>query len=147
MGDRFRPHSSLPVPHALVGGTVSLPKKTVAAVLTRDGGLCVLRLDGCLGEATVADHRANRGHGGAKSGVLDRLSNLLAACGLCNGLKEDAEGDLRAVLEARGVRLRSDSTHAKTALRALVMPVEYPDGRRYYLDDLGGREEVVEQPF
>ncbi|UOQ57213.1 hypothetical protein MUN78_16410 [Leucobacter allii] len=124
-----------------------MPKKTTAAVLERDGGLCVLRLDGCLVEASCADHRANRGHGGARSGVLDRLSNLLAACGLCNGHKEDAEGDLRADLERRGVRLRSDSTHAKTALRALVTPVIYPDGGRYYLDDFGGREEVKEQPF
>lgn len=125
-----------------------IPKKIVAAVLERDRGLCVLRISpACLGEASVADHRANRGHGGAKSGVLDRLSNLVGACGFCNGAKENAEGAARDELVRRGLRLLTDSTHAKTALRALVTPVEYPDGRLFYLLDDGGLEEIDTTPM
>lgn len=119
-----------------------LPKRLVAAVLDRDQHRCVLALDDCQGEANLADHRANRGHGGARTGVLDRMSNLVAACGLCNGAKEDATGVVRLSLEARGLRLMTDSTHRKTALRALVTPVVYPDGREFYLLDDGTREEV-----
>lgn len=125
-----------------------IPKKIVAAVLERDRGLCVLRIsDSCLGDASVADHRANRQSGGAKSGVLDRMSNLVAACGICNGLKETVSGEVRDELVRRGLRLLSDSTHVKTALRALVTPVEYPDGRRFYLLDDGGLDEIDTTPI
>lgn len=121
----------------------AIPKATVALVIQRDGGVCMLRIsDACLGVATCADHRANRQSGGAKHRVLDQPSNLIAACGICNGLKEEAKGDLLADLRRRGVRLLQDSTHRKTALRALVTPVTYPDGRTYYLLDDGTREEV-----
>lgn len=120
-----------------------IPAKTKAAVLKRDRGLCVLRIaPDCMGDATCADHRANRGHGGAKSGVLDRPSNLIAACGICNGYKE-SNAD-RDELERRGVRVRGDSTHAKTAIRSRVTPVEYPDGEVWWLDDDGTRRG---QPF
>lgn len=121
----------------------AIPPKTVALVIQRDGGVCMLRIsDACLGVASCADHRANRGQGGAKHRVLDQPSNLIAACRPCNGAKEDAHGPVRAKLEQRGLRLRTDSTHRKTALRALVTPVTYPDGRTYYLLDDGTREEV-----
>lgn len=121
-------------------------KKKLAVVLNRDGGLCVLQVSPhCDGVATVADHRANRGQGGARS--LDEFSNLVAACGLCNGLKEDLEGEDRAEIVRRGLRLVPDSTHVKTALRAIVTPVEYPDGRLFYLLDDGGREEIDTQPI
>ena len=121
----------------------AIPKKTVALVLDRDGGLCVLRISpDCLGEASCADHRANRGKGGAKNRVLDQPSNLIAACGVCNGLKETVSGGVLADLIRRGIRLRPDSLHAKTALRALVTPVEYPDRRTFYLLDDGRRDEV-----
>lgn len=120
-------------------------KKTVAVVLERDHGLCVLRItDDCLGEGLVADHRANRGSGGAKSGVLDQPSNLIAACAICNGFKE--AGADREELIQRGVRVEGASTHAKTADRARVTPVRYPDGRLYYLNDDGGKEPAREQP-
>ena len=118
-----------------------LGKKKVAAVLERDGGLCVLRLQGCTVVAQVADHRANRGHGGARS--LDEFSNLIAACSLCNGHKETVDGDLRAILEVRGVRVPGASTHAATAVRARETSVVYPDGRVYLLDDSGGRHECT----
>ena len=118
----------------------AIPKKTVALVLDRDGGLCVLRISpDCLGDASCADHRANRGSGGAGQ-RLNVPSCLVAACGVCNGAK--ADGVAREELLRRGVSLLPDSTHRKTALRALVTPVEYPDGREYYLLDDGTREEA-----
>lgn len=120
-------------------------KKLVAAVINRDGGYCVLRLPWCQIVATVADHRANRGHGGARS--LNGMSNLIAACSRCNGAKEDASGEVREELVRHGVRLLTDSTHAKTALRALVTPVEYPDGKLYYLEDDGSREQIDKTPY
>lgn len=111
-------------------------------VLARDGGVCVLQLAGCSHWATVADHRANRGAGGSK--VLNRPSNLIAACTGCNGAKEDSHGPVRAALVERGVRVVQDSTNAKTAARALAVPVEYPDGSVWWLDDEGGKRG---QPF
>ena len=118
----------------------AIPKKTVALVLERDGGLCILRISpDCLGYASCADHRANRGSGGAGQ-ALNQPSMLVAACGICNGAK--ADGVARDELLRRGVSLLPDSTHRKTALRALVTPVEYPSGRTFYLLDDGTREEV-----
>lgn len=123
------------------GVSKGLGAKKTAAVLLRDGGLCVLQItDECQGEATCADHRANRGNGGAKSGVLDGFSNLIAACGICNGFKE--AGADRVDLIARGVRVESHSTHAKTAVRAGETPVTYPDGSCWLLDDAGGKSRV-----
>lgn len=117
---------------------MSIPRETVALVIERDGGICLLRLsEHCLGVATCADHRANRGSGGAKHHVLDQPSNLIAACGVCNSIKES--GADRAELLALGLRVESDSTHAKTALKALARPVTYPDGSTWFLDDEGGR--------
>lgn len=107
-------------------------------VLARDGGICVINLDVCTTVAEVADHRANRGAGGAKS--LDGMSNLIAACSFCNGMKEMVHGEIRDLLVARGVRVESHSTHRKTAQRARETPVYYPDGKRYLLDDDGGKE-------
>lgn len=115
-------------------------KKLVAAVIHRDGGYCVLRLPWCQIVATVADHRANRGHGGSRS--LDGMSNLIGACGRCNGAKEDATGEVVEELIRSGHRVIPDSTHQKTAVRALNQPVLYPDGRWYLLDDDGGKERI-----
>lgn len=127
-------------------GSPALPKSTVALVIHRDGGLCMLRISpDCLGVATCADHRANRGHGGAKHRVLDQASNLLGACGPCNGYKE-TNAD-RAELLRRGVRVDGGRTHAHTAEKARDTPVLYPDGKRYLLDDAGGLREDVPQPF
>lgn len=114
-----------------------IPPKTVALVIERDGGFCMLRFEVCTGAATVADHRANRGSGGAKHHVLDQPSNLIAACRLCNGYKE-SNAD-RAVMIARGVRVESGRTHQHTAEKAREIPVTYPDGKTYLLDDAGGK--------
>lgn len=111
-------------------------------VITRDKGLCAIRLEGCTLFATVADHRANRGMGSSK--LLDGFSCLLAACVLCNGAKEDATGAVRAELERRGVRVPKDSTNAKTAKRCRETPVEYPDGVLYWLT-LDGRKVAAGQ--
>lgn len=113
-----------------------LPKKLVALVLERDGGFCLLAFDGCVGVATVADHRANRGAGGAGR-VLDCPSNLVAACWFCNGWKES--GADRADLVKRGLRVNGGRTHTHTAEKAREIPVTYPDGITYLLDDYGGR--------
>lgn len=119
---------------------MAVGRKKSEAALKRDGGECVIRLDGCTIIAEVADHRANRKNGGAKS--LDEFSNLIAACSLCNGKKETVHGEILDLLIARGVRVISDSTHAKTAVRARETPVWYPNGERWYLDDEGRRHAV-----
>ena len=114
--------------------------RVLDALKARDGGICVAQGPNCLGEGLVPHHRANRGSGAAKA--LDGMSNLLLLCSLCNGWVEDSHGADRDDLIRRGIRLMPDSLHAKTALRALVTPVEYPDGIEYYLLDDGTREEV-----
>lgn len=114
--------------------------KRINDVLARDKGLCVLRLPGCTLRATLADHRANRGSGGSK--VLDAIENLIAACVLCNGAKEDADETLRAELIARGVRVEKHSTNAKTLVRCRATPVRYPDGVERWLTEYGTAEVV-----
>ena len=126
-------------------GKPSIPRKTKTLVLERDGGFCMLRISPhCLGEATEADHRANRGSGGAGQ-RLNVPSCLVAACGLCNGAK--ADGVARDDLLKRGISVLPDSTHEKTAERCRITPVTYPDGRVFYLDDDGGRREVDATPY
>lgn len=123
-------------------GSPAVPKKTVALVLERDRGICMLRVSrSCQGFGSVADHRANRGAGGAKNHVLDQPSNLIAACVFCNGFKES--GADRADLVARGLRVESGRTHEHTAEKAREIPVLYPDGW-FHLDDAGNRIEWKE---
>lgn len=105
---------------------LAIPKRLTALVLERDRYICQLRLDGCLGEATVADHRSNRGHGGSK--VLNHPAVLVAACGLCNGLKETVSGPVRAELVRRGLIVEKGRTHAHTLEKCIDTPVEYLDG-------------------
>ena len=114
--------------------------KQLETLKERDGGVCVAQGPNCLGEGLVPHHRANRGSGGAGK-RLDAFSNLLLLCAICNGWVEDSHGEDRDDLIRRGIRLLPDSTHAKTALRALTFTVTYPDGRTFYLLDDGTREE------
>ena len=100
--------------------------KTKNIVLTRDGGRCVIQCPNCLGVATVADHRANRGSGG--SSLLDSPECLIAACWACNGWKEDCVGEDREDLIRCGIRVLKAATNALTYLRCLETPVLYPDG-------------------
>lgn len=122
-----------------------IPPRMRDGVLERDGGRCVIAGPFCTVVATVADHRANRGHGGSK--VLNDPRCLVAACELCNGWKEDAHGEDRERLIYRGIRVEKDSTNAKTVSRCANKTVLYPDGRWFFLLADGTREEVTEPPF
>ena len=50
-------------------------------------------------------------------------------------------------LPARGVRVQSDSTHEKTAIRALNTPVVDVNGRTWWLDNTGLRHDRQPQPY
>ncbi len=60
---------------------------------------CELRFPGCSGRATVVDERKQRSRGGS----ITDPANLIAACTLCNGYKEDHPAEA----EARGLALHS----------------------------------------
>lgn len=113
---------------------------TIRGVLKRDHDTCVIRGPFCTVHATVADHRANRGAGGSR--MLDDPSNLIAACELCNGWKEDTTGRDRLRLERRGIRLPKRATNAQTLQLAMSVPVKYPDGVWRLLDPFYGAEPV-----
>lgn len=114
-----------------------IPKRMVQDVLQRDGWICQLNLDGCLREATVADHRANRGMGGSPK--LNNVVNLIAACGVCNGAKESASNVEKLSLEERGLRVLHARTADGTVQRAAETPVKYRHGDWYKLRPDGGR--------
>lgn len=105
--------------------------KTINDVIRRDGSMCVIRGPFCTVHATVADHRANRGQGGSL--LLDDPANLVGACVLCNGWKEDATGEDRARLVLRGLRLPKRATNAQTLVLARAVPVMWPDGTWWVL--------------
>lgn len=104
---------------------------TINKVLDRDHHVCVIQGPFCTVHATVADHRANRGQGG--STILDDPANLIAACELCNGWKEDASGEDRTRLLLRGIRLPKRATNHETVVLARVIPVTFPDGSTWLL--------------
>lgn len=111
-----------------------IPRPLVRAVLKRDGGWCLLALPGCLGEATVADHRAERGMGG--STILNDGRALVAACGLCNGLKSgNLSTILRHNLYIRGLYVPKAATNEATLARCAETPIESLEGERYFLID------------
>lgn len=55
-------------------------------VLERDGYACRLRLEGCTGFASTADHVIPRSRGGTHA-----VGNLRAACGHCNYARQAIE--------------------------------------------------------
>ena len=123
-----------------------IPKKLVTLVLERDDGWCVIAGPACLGEATVADHRANRGAGG--STVLNDARCLVAACGLCNSFKADASRWDRDELVRRGLIVLKAATNQETVRRCQNQPVEYPDGAVWFLTRDGRRtDEQTSVPF
>jgi len=122
-----------------------IPKRIVKGVLERDNQECVISGPDCVGVATVADHRVNRGSGGSK--VLDDPRNLVASCGICNGWKETATGKWLVILRERGVRVEKAATNQESLSRAIERPVAYPDGRKFFLLPGFLREEIVEVPF
>lgn len=122
---------------------MAIPRKRFEVVKARDGGSCIVQGPHCVGAGQVPHHRANRGQGGAGR-TLDGFSNLVLSCGPCNGWIEDCSGDARDDLVARGLRIFPGRTHAHTAKKALAVPVVYPDGVPYWLDDDGNKSG---QPF
>ena len=58
-------------------------KQTRKYVLARDGYRCMLRMKGCTGRATQADHIIDVADGGS-----DDPSNCQAACQNCNNAKK-----------------------------------------------------------
>lgn len=102
--------------------------------------ICVIALPGCSGRAETLDHRANRGSGGSQ--VLNAPYCLVGACRFCNGAKEDADGQARRALIARGVRVVKRATNEQTADRCRDTPVEFPDGSWWRLLADGTREPV-----
>lgn len=119
---------------------MAIPRPVVRAILARDEGMCVLELVGCLGTASCADHRSDRGMGGSK--VLNSLECLVAACGLCNGRKTYVTGEERAQLVARGLIVLKGSTHAATRERCSEVPVVYPNGSVFKLTPSGERRAI-----
>ena len=103
-----------------------------------------MRFPGCQREATCADHRANRGAGGAGK-RLDGFSNLIAACGLCNGHKESQS--VREHVVRLGLRVPAGRTHEHTAEKAREIPVTYPNKRKYMLCDVGHRHPELNGTF
>ena len=68
-----------------LGAEFELAKRLV---IERDGGRCRMRLPGCTGVATTADHIVPRSHGGTAD-----PSNLRASCGHCNSARGDGHTD------------------------------------------------------
>ena len=114
-------------------------KPSRKALIARDR-ICVINLPGCSGWAETLDHRANRGSGGSK--VLNAPYCLVGSCVRCNGLKEDADGDTRADLIRRGVRVQKRATNQQTAERCRDTPVLFPDGSWWRLLEDGTKELV-----
>lgn len=107
-----------------------IPKKVKDAVLDRDSHRCVLRSFGCLGAATVADHRVGRGMGGNPR--LDVPVNLVAACAVCNGLKE-SDAQFRRECTRAGIHIARSQSTIIDLERAARIPVRYPDGSWWLL--------------
>lgn len=122
-----------------------VPRRIAAAVLDRDGHQCVIAGPGCLGRATEPDHRANRGSGG--STVLNDVTALIAACGICNGWKTTVHGAARQRLIDRGVIVEKAATNAATLTRCTLTPVVYPDGSEFWLTRDGRRVSDRFPPF
>lgn len=79
---------------------------------------------------------------GAKSGVIDQLSNLIGACTISNGFKKS--NAVREALVDSCLKVMGDSTHAKKAERTLNQLIMCPDGRWHPLDNSGGKERTGE---
>lgn len=109
---------------------MTIPRKVVKAVLARDNHRCVLASFGCLGEATVCDHRIGRGIGG--NTALDVPEVLVAACVLCNSLKED-DAHFQRECARRGLKIRRSQSTTIDLERAGRIPVRYPDGSWWVL--------------
>lgn len=110
-------------------------------MLSRDGHACVARgvLPGACRGPLDAGHIVGRGSGGTPEGDrYDRVEWLVTHCRRHNGAIEDSAEVRRAAIAA-GQHI----ARIKVALipeRALVL---YPDGRSYYLNPDGSKEEMT----
>ncbi len=93
----------------------------------------MLGLLGCYGEASVADHRSDRGHGGSE--VLNHGCVLVAACGPCNGRKTHLKTHERLELLDRGLIVPKAATNEKTLARCAQIPVLDLQGDDWFLID------------
>jgi len=96
-------------------------KEARALVRIRSGGLCEMRLTGCLGRATDFSHRVGRGVGG-KWTAANGLDSCRACHGWCHWRRAEAN-DLGLIL---------DSWQDPT-----VEPVAYQNAGFVVLDNLG----------
>lgn len=112
------------------------PKAVLRALEKRDGHECAWHGESCGTDTLVPQHRAG-GMGGRRD--KHRLSNVIWLCSLTNGLIE-SDPALADEARSRGIKI---SMHADPT----TTPVRYPDGRLFYLDDEGGRDEIDTTPY
>jgi hypothetical protein len=112
-----------------------IARKLTRLVLDRDR-ICVIASPWCTGVPSCADHRVGRGMGGNRR--LDVPENLVAACGVCNGLKES---DVRVARDClrRGLLLNRGRSTTEDLVRCGRVPVVFPDGSRWVLRSDGTR--------
>lgn len=115
------------------GGYVATPNRVLRAIEKRDGNECVWHGESCGTDVLVPQHRQG-GMGGSKT--KHRKSNVLWLCSLMNGDIE-ANADLAEVARFRGIKVAFYEDPAD-------VPVLYPDGCWYRLDDEGGRRRADE---
>lgn len=116
-------------------------RKQTAAVLERDGGICLMWGSNpyCAYSADVANHRVNRGAGGSKG--LNVLVNACALCSSCNGLIESDAG-LALVARDRGVKVRSSHVLARDLENLRSIPLLHPVFGPYRLDEAGNKDSL-----
>lgn len=114
-------------------------RKQVAAVLERDGGICLMwgAIASCRYYADTANHRINRGAGGSKA--LNVLVNACAICSVCNGLIE-SDSELAAVARERGVKVRSSHNTGRDLVTLRLTPLMHPVWGLYRLTIDGSRD-------
>ena len=124
-------------------GTIPAPRKaprrtgpsaaTLMLILQRDGDRCVLcGIPGTDYDPLVPHHRLNRGMGGSTDPAANSPANIIRIHASENGALEDARGVQRDHAVHAGWKL-------KRGMHPVSVPVLYPDGRWWLLDNEGGR--------
>lgn len=108
---------------------MATPKRVLRAIEKRDGHECVWHGELCGTDVLVPQHRQG-GMGGSKT--KHRLSNVIWLCSRMNGDIE-SDADLAEVARFRGIKVAFWEDPAS-------VPVLYPDGKWWVLDDHGGKE-------
>jgi len=91
-------------------GNRGVPKKLREQVLRRDGYRCQLRYDGCIGEATEADHIVNVASLGVARAQAVQPVGLQAVCVPCHRVKTQAERTA-GIARHYAQRHRTDEPH------------------------------------